>query len=248
MAWVEFETRTTEFHADGLTGWAISPWVELALRDNFVLPPQFHLFFSITFNFGYCLHQSPYLFSLKFSWGNHISVVEWTETYNVHHWRILWSSHRKLTWVGFEHRKTVIRSSALSHWAIILWVELALRANFIQPLQFYLHISYRLLSSSVSTFILIKVLLWYSHERSGMNWYIWYSRLKDSLKYLYKTGPRWIWTHDHLIFFRHSNLLSYQAMSSTHTQSQLGTATPISSFAQCQVLLRLMSSSVATLF
>ena len=92
------------------------------------------------------------------------------------------------------------------------------------------------------------VLLWYSHERSGMNWYIWYSRLKDSLKYLYKTGPRWIWTHDHLIFFRHSNLLRYQAMSSTHTQSQLGIATPISSFAQCQVLLRLMSSSVATLF
>ena len=36
-----------------------------------------------------------------------------------------------------------------------------------------------------------------------------------------------IWTHDHWIPFRRSNRLSYQAMSSTHAQSQLCTATPI---------------------
>ena len=39
---------------------------------------------------------------------------------------------------------------------------------------------------------------------------------------------------------------SYQAMSSTHTQSQLCTATPISSFAQCPISFRLFRSSVAT--
>ena len=38
-----------------------------------------------------------------------------------------------------------------------------------------------------------------------------------------------IWTHDHWIPFRRSNWLSYQAMSSTRSQSQLCTATPISS-------------------
>ena len=43
-----------------------------------------------------------------------------------------------------------------------------------------------------------------------------------------------------------SNRLSYQAMSSTRTQSQLYTATPISSFVQCLVLFRLLPSSAAT--
>ena len=35
-------------------------------------------------------------------------------------------------------------------------------------------------------------------------------------------------------------------MSSTRTQSQLCTATPISSFVQCQVSFRLLPSSIAT--
>ena len=55
-----------------------------------------------------------------------------------------------------------------------------------------------------------------------------------------------IWTHDHWIPFRRSNRLSYEAMSSTRTQSQLCTAIPISSFVQCQVSHQLLSSSVAT--
>ena len=42
------------------------------------------------------------------------------------------------------------------------------------------------------------------------------------------------------------NRLSYQAMSSTRTQRQLCTATPISSFAQCQISFQLLPSSVAT--
>ena len=50
-----------------------------------------------------------------------------------------------------------------------------------------------------------------------------------------------IWTHDHWIPFRRSNRLSYQAMSSTRTQNQLSTATPISSFVQCPISFRLFA-------
>ena len=41
--------------------------------------------------------------------------------------------------------------------------------------------------------------------------------------------------HGHWIPFRRSNLLSYQAMSSTRTKSQICTAAPISLLVQCQV-------------
>ena len=32
LAWVAFETRSTEFRSDSLTDWTIRPWVQLALR------------------------------------------------------------------------------------------------------------------------------------------------------------------------------------------------------------------------
>ena len=80
LAWVEFEPTTTEFRSDALTDWAIRPWVQLALRASFVQLLQFHRLFSVTFHFGYCLRQSPRLFSsnffcLFFCWGNHMSVA-----------------------------------------------------------------------------------------------------------------------------------------------------------------------------
>ena len=31
-----------------------------------------------------------------------MSVAEWVDTYGIHHWRIVWSSYRKLAWVGFD--------------------------------------------------------------------------------------------------------------------------------------------------
>ena len=42
-----------------------------------------------------------------------------------------------------------------------------------------------------------------------------------------------------------SNRLSYQAMRSIHTQSQLCTATPVSSFVQCPISFGPLPSSVA---
>ena len=59
---------------------------------------------------------------------------------HVHHWRIPRSSHKKLAWVGFEPTITEFRSDALTDWAIRPWVQLALRANVVQPLQFYLSV------------------------------------------------------------------------------------------------------------
>ena len=61
-----------------------------------------------------------------------------------------------------------------------------------------------------------------------------------------KNNMNGIQTHNHWITFKHANRLSYQAMSSTHTQSQLCPATPISTFVQCQVSFRLLPSSVTT--
>ena len=60
------------------------------------------------------------------------------DTYGINHWRIFRSSYRKLALVGFEPTTTEFRLNALSDWAIRPWVQLALRANFVQLLQFHL--------------------------------------------------------------------------------------------------------------
>ena len=107
LAWLGFEPMTTEFPSDTPTDWAVKPWVQPTLRANFVQLLQFHRLFSVTFHFGYCFRQSPRLFSSNFCWGNHMSVAEWVDTYGIHHWRILWSSYRKLAWVGFGSTTTI---------------------------------------------------------------------------------------------------------------------------------------------
>ena len=132
-----FEPTTTEFHLDTLTKWAIRPSVQLALRSNFVQLLQVHRLFSATFHFRYCLRQLPRLFQLEVSSGNHKSVAKWDDVYGIHHWRILWSSYRKLTWVRFEPMTTEFWSDALTEWAIRTWVQPTLRANFVQLLQFH---------------------------------------------------------------------------------------------------------------
>ena len=51
--------------------------------------------------------------------------------YGIHHWRILWSRYKKLIWVGFEPTTAEFRSEALADWAIMPWLQLALRAYFV---------------------------------------------------------------------------------------------------------------------
>ena len=76
MTWVGSERTTAEFCSDALTDWAIRPKVQLTLRANSVQLLQFHRLFSVKFHFSYCLRQSPRLFELKVSCGNHMSVAE----------------------------------------------------------------------------------------------------------------------------------------------------------------------------
>ena len=47
-----------------------------------------------------------------------------------------------------------------------------------------------------------------------------------------ESWPEWDLNHDHSDLFRHSDRMSSRAMSSTYTQNQLCTATPVSSFIQ----------------
>ena len=78
--------------------------------------------------------------------------------YGIHHGRILWSSYRKLARVGFEPTTTEFLSDALTDWAIRPWIQLPVRANFVQLLQFHLfHVSFRSLFPSVVTFALSEV-------------------------------------------------------------------------------------------
>ena len=65
------------------------------------------------------------------------SVAEWTDAYGIHHWRILWCNYRKLAWVEFEPTTTEFCSDTLTNWAIRPRVQLALRAIFVQLLQFH---------------------------------------------------------------------------------------------------------------
>ena len=53
------------------------------------------------------------------------------------HWKIFWSGYRKLARVGFEPTTIEFRSDALTDWVMRPWVQLALRANHVQLLQFH---------------------------------------------------------------------------------------------------------------
>ena len=134
-----------------------------------------------TFIFGFFLIN----FRIS-SFSSFFSCNSMPNRYGVHHRKVLWSSYRKLAWVGFEPTTNGFRSDVLTDWAIRPWVQLALRAKFIQLLQFHLLpsvcTSFRLLPSLVTTFMLIEILHRLSHEFSGMNWDIQCSPPTESLK------------------------------------------------------------------
>ena len=63
--------------------------------------------------------------------------------YSIHHWGILSSSCRELAGVVLEPTTSEFHSEALTDWAVMQWIQLALRANFVQPLEFRLLFSVR---------------------------------------------------------------------------------------------------------
>ena len=155
LPWVGFEPVTTEPTSNALIDWGMRPCVQLSLRVNFLQPLQFHHLLSVTFHFG----RLPWLVATflqpKFSIGNHRSVAEWGDTYDLHHWRILWSSYKKLDWLGFEPTTTEPLWDTLTNWTFHPWFQLSLRANFVQPLPFHhflcVTFHFSCLPSSVST-------------------------------------------------------------------------------------------------
>ena len=78
-----------------------------------------------------------------------MSAAEWTDTYSIHHWRILKKSYRKLAWAEFEPTNTEFGLESLTHCAIRPWAQLAVRANFVQLLQFNLFAQYSGLISAI---------------------------------------------------------------------------------------------------
>ena len=143
---MRFEITTTEFRSVALTIWTIRPWVQLALRDYFVQLIQFHCLFSVKFHFGYCLRQSPRVFWLKIflRWSHECSRMN--DAYGIHHWRIIWSSYRKLTWVGFQTTTIEFPSDALtSQFCTATPISSFVRCQ----------VSFRLLPLTVAMFILI---------------------------------------------------------------------------------------------
>ena len=132
-----FEPTITEFRSDALTDRAIWPCVQLALTANLEQLLKLHRLFNVIFDFGHCLLQSPRSFSSRFFWGSHMSIAEWADTYDIEHWRFLWSRFRKLDRVGFEPTIAEFRWDPLIHWAIEPWDQLALRVNFLQLVQLH---------------------------------------------------------------------------------------------------------------
>ena len=126
----------SEFHSDALNNWAIRPWVQLAVRANFIQLLQFHLFGQCSCFISVFVFFSRHI-CFKQSLAQVITlVVKWIDTYGIHHCMIFRSSYRKLAWVVFEPTTSEFRSDALTNWTIRPWVQLTVRANFIQLLQF----------------------------------------------------------------------------------------------------------------
>ena len=120
-----------------VTSWAIRPCVQLSLRVNFLQPLQFYHLLSVIFHFGRLPLSFATFHQSKFSVSIHTSVAEWTDQINIHHWRILGTSFRTLTWVALETATSEPFSDTLTNWTIRPYVQFALRANFVLPIQFH---------------------------------------------------------------------------------------------------------------
>ena len=111
------------------------------------------------------------------------------DTYGIHYWRILRSSYRKLAWVGFEPTTTEFRSDALTNWTIRPWVQLALRPNFVQLLEFHLFVQ-------CSRFISAIV---FASRHICFNWYlaqvITWVQWNEPIHMISRSNWNILWTH-----------------------------------------------------
>ena len=136
LAWVGFESTTTEplfIRCNQLSYQAMCPALtqsQLSTATSILSFTQCHISF---WPFAFVIrHVSSIEVFCKYS-----SVAEWTDQINIHHWRILGTSFRTLTWVALETATSEPFSDTLTNWTIRPYVQLALRANFVLPIQFH---------------------------------------------------------------------------------------------------------------
>ena len=135
-------TKFAEFKlsSNALLDCLVRSGVQLKLRANFVQLLQFHLFVQL-WRFISAIAFVNHQICFKRNLAQVIMLVaEWIDTYGIHHWRIFRSSYRNLAWVGYESTTTEFRSDTLTKCPIRPWVQLALRAKFVQLLQFHLFV------------------------------------------------------------------------------------------------------------
>ena len=90
QSWPEWDLnpRQTGFHSDALTNLAIRPWVHLTLRANLVQLLQLHLIVQCWRFISAIAFVSRHI-CFKRNLAQVITlVVEWIDTYDIHHWRI----------------------------------------------------------------------------------------------------------------------------------------------------------------
>ena len=115
---VGFDATTTEFRSAPVTDLVIGHWLQLAPKTNLVEILQFHLL----------VHCSRVIFFFELISG-HICfnrslaqvitlVVEWIETFGIHHWMVFRERYGKFPWVRFEPTTTEFCSDRLTEWAI----------------------------------------------------------------------------------------------------------------------------------
>ena len=115
LAWVGFEPTTTEFYSDARTDWVRRPWVQLALRANFLQLIHFvvcsvsDFILVIAFVSCHVYFNGNFLEKITSEWSNMNDP-----TCDIDHWRFIWSSYRLLAWVGFESTTTQYRNTQIS--------------------------------------------------------------------------------------------------------------------------------------
>ena len=160
-----------------------------------------------------------------------MSAAEWTDTYCIHHWRILGNSYRKLDWLGRKTTTTDFLSTALTNSVIRPWDQVALRANFVELLQFHLFVQ---CSRFISASAFVSCRIFFKQNLAQLIIWVQWNRLihmkttTEGFSEVRVESLSGISTHKQWILLRTSNQLSYLATSSTRTQSKLCTATLIS--------------------
>ena len=96
-----------------------------------------------------------------------MSVAKWTDTYRIHHWRILWSRYRKFAWLGFE---------PTNHWILFIHSNLpSYQAMNSTHTQIHIYVYVYVYLSIFRKQLLVKLLYMQSLKRNKDKYVNWLS-------------------------------------------------------------------------